>query len=195
MQIKTGCINSVLFMFWAVLFIGLQGEGSFSSLRAEEILPASVWTSAETTENHSIDKMIDGTLTTWSQILDDSRNGAKKTVLPPNGSTPVTALLVFDLGKIRTTGGIRLTAQKSHLCRLPQNASFFACDDPKGKVNRYPLAENVEFPPIMILPTVTIANVPRWERNTMGCGSLSLMIPIPELPVNSHNSSSNLLRK
>ena len=117
-------------------------------LHAGEIRPISVWTSAETTAEHDAARMIDGSLATFAQILDESRTGKNEKTLPPNGSSPVTARIVFDLGKIETTRGVRLTAQKSFLCRLPQRASFFACDDAEGKVNLYPLAERVEFPPV-----------------------------------------------
>ncbi len=135
-------VVSIFTCLIAVLF------GEIFDLRAAELVPHAVWTSAETTKDHAAANMIDGSIATWSQVLDDTRTGTKKNVLPSGGSTPVTAIIVFDLGKIQTTGGIRLTAQKSHLCRLPQNASFFACDDQEGKVNRYPLAERVEFPPV-----------------------------------------------
>ena len=45
------------------------------------------------------------------------------------------------------------------------------------------------------LATVTRANLPRWELTSIGWASVSLMIPIPELPVNLLSSSSNRLRK
>ena len=46
-----------------------------------------------------------------------------------------------------------------------------------------------------ILATVTMAKRPRWELMMMGCGSVSLMIPIPTFPLNLSSSSSNLVRK
>ena len=47
----------------------------------------------------------------------------------------------------------------------------------------------------VILPTVTSPNVPRWERMKMGCGSVSLMTPMPVPPWNLGSSDSNLVRK
>ena len=48
---------------------------------------------------------------------------------------------------------------------------------------------------LLILATVTMANLPRWQLMMMGCASVSLMTPIPELPENSGSSASNFERK
>ena len=48
---------------------------------------------------------------------------------------------------------------------------------------------------LLTLATVTSANRPRCELTSIGWASVSLMTPIPELPVNLLSSSSNRLRK
>ena len=48
---------------------------------------------------------------------------------------------------------------------------------------------------LLILPTVEMAKRPRWEFTTMGCASVSLMTPMPEVPTNLPSSSPNLFRK
>ena len=47
----------------------------------------------------------------------------------------------------------------------------------------------------LILPMVLIANRPKWEFMSSGCASVSEMIPMPALPLNSSNSCSNFVRK
>ena len=48
---------------------------------------------------------------------------------------------------------------------------------------------------LQILPTVTMANRPRCELTTMGCASVSLITPMPMLPVYLYRSSSNFTLK
>ena len=43
-------------------------------------------------------------------------------------------------------------------------------------------------------PTVVMPNVPRCERTSSGCGSVSLMQPMPLMPLNPGRSSSKRVR-
>ena len=46
-----------------------------------------------------------------------------------------------------------------------------------------------------MMPTVEMANIPKWERTSSGWGSVSEMQPIPAFPLNFAMSSSNFVRK
>ena len=95
MSKKSKCI----FMFLLALFLQCTLAGQCEqSLNAREFVPQAVWTSAETTAGHDASLMIDGSIATFAQILDDTRTGKNEKTLPSKGSTPVTALIVFDLG-------------------------------------------------------------------------------------------------
>jgi len=115
---------------------------------AAEYRPVSVWTSAETPDVRTIDKMFDGDYTSHTVLLDDSRDSTREDVHPIHGSTPVTATFVVDLGELKPTRGIRMVAPKSWAYRSPMKVSAFACDDARGETNCRLLAECVELPPV-----------------------------------------------
>ena len=48
---------------------------------------------------------------------------------------------------------------------------------------------------LLTFATVTMANRPRWLFIKRGCASVSLIIPIPALPLNLSRLSSNAERK
>ena len=48
---------------------------------------------------------------------------------------------------------------------------------------------------LLMMPTVVMPKVPRCERTSSGCGSVSLMQPMPHWPWKPSRSSSNLVRK
>ena len=48
---------------------------------------------------------------------------------------------------------------------------------------------------LLIFATVTMANFPRWEFIRRGWASVSLMTPMPELPLNFPSSGSKRVRK
>ena len=48
---------------------------------------------------------------------------------------------------------------------------------------------------LLIFATVTSAKRPKWEFISNGWASVSLMTPMPALPQNLPNSSSNFVRK
>lgn len=127
----------------------IRSNGNSNTARNSDlIIPVSVWTSAETGKGHPIELSVDDDWNTYTEILDDSRTGSKPHVYPPQGSTPVTASVVFDLGQIREVGGIRLTASQSWVYRMPQSVSVFSCSDPKGIGSKKLLCENAELPPL-----------------------------------------------
>ncbi|MDO4583547.1 MAG: hypothetical protein Q4D62_05530 [Planctomycetia bacterium] len=127
--------------FGCFLLEGMEG-------RTEEYRPTSVWTSAETLENHPVEAMIDGDWATFGCLLDDSRTGNNAQTLPPNGSTPVTMTMVFDLGKIRKISGMRLVSHRFGSIRTPQSVRVFRCEDAQGKVNAELLTQNMNLPPV-----------------------------------------------
>ena len=61
---------------------------------------------------------------------------------------------------------------------------------------RFPLSKQDFMSSSALLTALTVvrANVPRWERTRRGCGSVSLMQPMPLVPWNPGRSFSNLVR-
>lgn len=114
-----------------------------------EYRPVFVYTSAETLRGHDIEKINDGLLSTTVCLLDDSRTGKNTETVPVNGSSPVTATLVLDLGQKRAIRGVRLTAKNTVAAKMAQMASIFVCNDPEGKTNVRFLLENVELPAVI----------------------------------------------
>lgn len=126
---------------------------------AKEYTPVGVWTSAETLENHPVEALIDGDLATFGCLLDDSRTGGNVGTLPPNGSTPVTMTLVFDLGESRMISGVRLVSHRFGSIRTPQSVRVFRCDDAQGKGNCELLAQNTNLLPVAFLNSLFVT----WE--------------------------------
>jgi len=133
--------RSLLAVAFAVAYVCAAG--------AEEWRPVAVSVSGETTPSQGAEAMIDGDLSTWASLLDDTRGGKDSKTLPPNGDSPVTATFVLDAGAVRATRGMRLVAQPSRwLCRLPHTLTVFACSDPAGKCDSRTLIANVTLPVI-----------------------------------------------
>ncbi|MDO4582668.1 MAG: hypothetical protein Q4D62_01060 [Planctomycetia bacterium] len=132
--------------------IGLFTVAFFAmgNLSAEtlEIRPVSAWTSAETPDVRTLDKVYDGDWSTHAVFLDDSRDGKSTQVHPPFGSTPVTATIVLDLGKVQPVSGIRMVSPISWAYRNAQRVTLFKCDDPEGKIHRQILKAHQELAPV-----------------------------------------------
>lgn len=136
-------------------------SGAHVYAETEEWTPVSVWTSAEPVPEHSVDLLIDGNAMTWATLPDDSRTGSAAHVsernvwfqenvpiFPVNGSTPVTATVVFDLGESRTVCGLRFQAPPSLSSRGPAQITVFSCSDARGERDRNVLLCGHKFPPI-----------------------------------------------
>ncbi|HNX34824.1 MAG TPA: hypothetical protein PKM57_09375 [Kiritimatiellia bacterium] len=114
---------------------------------AEEFRPASVYVGGETAAEHPAVLMADGNPDTYAELLDDTRSGQDEKTLPPFGSAPVTAAFVVDLGRERTTAGMRLVAQPSRwLARMAYSVTVFTCGDAQGKTAVRVIADKTVLP-------------------------------------------------
>ena len=114
------------------------------------ITPTAVWSPTLTHPANQpvLDKLIDGDLATTCCFLDDTPTGKDPKTTPPNGTSPVTARFVLDLGKNQNVSGIRFVAQRSWSNYMAENVSVFACDDREGKINVRCLKDKCHLPPI-----------------------------------------------
>lgn len=114
---------------------------------AEETRPTGVYVSGETAAEHPAGMMADGNPDTFAELLDDTREGKDAKTLPANGGAPVTASFVLDMGRERTTVGMRLVSQRSRwLARMAYKVTVFTCDDAEGKTGVRVIAENKVLP-------------------------------------------------
>ncbi|MDO4857276.1 MAG: 4Fe-4S dicluster domain-containing protein [Thermoguttaceae bacterium] len=135
---------------------------SFSfSLSASEFRPASIWTPCEcASEETSIEKMADGNLATYADLLDDTRTGTKDSTVPPKGSAPVTCSFVLDLGETREVCGLRFVSANNWILALPENVSVYSCGDAHGETDLRPIVENYALPSLFS----GLSSFVKWEK-------------------------------
>ena len=130
-------------LFLSVLFFACP-------LVAAEFRPVAVWTDAEhypiPPGKYAPGKMIDGDLSTYACLLDDTRHGKDAKICPPKAAPPVTATFVLDLGAEKQTSGMRFVARNAWVYVLAKNVTIYACADPQGREQARLLATNEELP-------------------------------------------------
>ena len=75
---------------------------------------------------YTAEMMLDGNLETFACLLDETRTGNDPDSRPPNGSLPVTGLVVFDLGAVRQVSGLELVSRLAGTCYLPREVDVVA---------------------------------------------------------------------
>ncbi len=129
------------------MMVGITASLAAGAAMAEEIRPTGVCVLGEAAAGHPAEMMLDGNRDTFAELLDDTRGGKDPKTLPPFGDAPVTASFVLDIGRARTTVGMRLVSQKSRwLARMAYNVTVFTCGDPQGKTEVRVIAEKKALP-------------------------------------------------
>ncbi len=109
------------------------------------------------TNAYVAEKAIDGNLSTFTCLLDDTLTGSNGTSVPVNGAAPVTGHMIFDLGATYAIGGAKLTSRNSGFDYNPKNVDFFyfadndptnnaLVDDIAGDTDIVPLLQNHTYP-------------------------------------------------
>jgi hypothetical protein len=93
---------------------------------SSEPYPAAVGTDGRTDAVYAAEMMLDGNLETFACLLDDTRTGGDPNSRPPNGSLPVTGVVVFDLGAVHQVSGLELVSRLAGTCYLPRELDVFA---------------------------------------------------------------------
>lgn len=91
-----------------------------------EPYPAAAGADGRTHTAYTAEMMLDGNLETFACLLDDTRTGNDPNSRPPNGSLPVTGIVVFDLGAVHQVGGLELISRLAGTCYLPREVDVFA---------------------------------------------------------------------
>jgi len=91
-----------------------------------EPYPAAVGADGRTTAVYTAEMMLDGNVETFACLLDDTRSGSDPNSRPPNGSLPVTGMVVFDLGAVRQVSGLELISRLAGTCYLPREVDVLA---------------------------------------------------------------------
>lgn len=122
---KSGFL-SVLAAFW--LAAGSAPAAIRIAAVSSEPYPAAVGADGRANAVYTAEMMLDGNLETFACLLDDTRTGNDRDTRPPNGSLPVTGLLVFDLGAVRHVSGLELVSRREGTCYLPREVDVVAVD-------------------------------------------------------------------
>ncbi len=131
-----------------------------------DIAPVAVWSPTPTSPagSEALAHLIDGDWSTACCFLDDTPTGTNPNTQPPLGSSPVTARVVLDLGRVVKIAGIRFVAAKSWANVMAENVSVFACDDCQGEKNIRVLRENEPLPPANTFNAVFVTWTPVETR-------------------------------
>lgn len=100
---------------------------------------------------YAADKAIDGDLSTFSVLLDDTLTGGNPSSIPPNGAAPATGHMIFDLGEVyRVTGSKLFGRLDTGSPYNPRNVDFFYFADDNPFNNAVPDAVGAD-PDIILL--------------------------------------------
>ena len=109
--------------------------------------------------DYAAEKAIDGDLTTFCVLWDDTLTGDDPASKPANGGAPTTGHMIFDMGEVVTLAGSRLVSRLVSDSLNPKNVDFFyyADDDPtnnavpddiEGDPDIIPILSSYEFLPL-----------------------------------------------
>jgi len=93
---------------------------------------------------YAADKAVDGDLTTFCVLSDDSLTGSSSETFPVNGSDPVTGHMVFNLGGVYQVDGAKMFSRLAADSLGPANVDFYLSDkngNDRGLLKSYTYSE------------------------------------------------------
>ena len=122
---KSGSLSAVA----AVWLVAVSAQAAIRiAAVSSEPYPAAVGADGQAHTIYTAKMMLDGDLGTFACLLDDTRTGNDPHSRPPNGSLPVTGIVVFDLGAVHKVCGLELVSRLAGTCYLPRVVDVLAVE-------------------------------------------------------------------
>ena len=122
---KSGSLSAVA----AVWLVAVSAQAAIRIAAVSgEPYPAAVGADGQAHTIYTAKMMLDGDLGTFACLLDDTRTGNDPHSRPPNGSLPVTGIVVFDLGAVHKVCGLELVSRLAGTCYLPRVVDVLAVE-------------------------------------------------------------------